>query len=125
MNSKTFATVALVSVALGAAPAIGCVSFGADQPAIDKVQSSWGPAEDEMDSGQYAAAVKELRSTLPFLSLIRDPFIRNCVADGANIRIIAASAGADYLVQSPYDKRGAKAAADRAWKAYPMRHNCP
>jgi len=78
-----------------------CGSFGRDDSAVGKVQSSWGPAERLMAHGEYAKALKELQATAQFLPSIHDASTRACVAEGANIRIVAARAGAAYLSQHP------------------------
>ncbi len=106
-------------------PVFACVQFGADQRAVERVQSSWAPAEQAMQAGEYAKALKELRATSALLPAIRKPFTRNCVAGGANNRIASAIAGQSFLVRHPNDHGGAKAAADRAWRSFPMSHNCP
>jgi hypothetical protein len=105
--------------------ASACVSFGADTKAVDKVQSSWDPAERLTSSGDYATAVKELEATARFLPSIKNAFIRGCVAGGSNIRIVSAKAGESYLSAHAGDLAGAKHAADVAWKSYPQRHDCP
>lgn len=107
-------------------PTVGlaCVTFGADQSAVDRVQSSWGPAEAAIKKGSYSKALDELRSTAQYLPTIHDPNTRRCVGEGANIRITSASAGQKYLVAHPGDLAGARVAADAAWRAFPMSHNC-
>lgn len=102
-----------------------CAKFGADQRTIDKVQSSWAPGEKLMHGHQYHRALATFRSTERYLTLIHDRFIRKCVAEGADIRVVSAQAGAVYLDQHSGDVRGAQSAADRAWRAFPMRHDCP
>jgi len=102
-----------------------CVHFGADQPAVDKVQASWEPGERLMDRHEYTQALAEFRSTEKDLPLIHNGFIRGCVAEGAQIRIVSAQAGSSYLKGHPGDVRGAQAAADHAWRAFPQRHDCP
>ena len=120
-----------VNLAFGLAllyPAVGtaCVTFGADQPAVDKVQASWGPGEELMDRHEYARALAEFRSTEKYIPLIHDALIRSCVAEGAQIRIVSASAGSAFLERHAGDVRGAQVAADRAWRSFPQqRHDCP
>ena len=104
----------------------GCdAAFGTDAPAIIKVQSSWGAAERAIEGGHYARALLELRKTTPALHLIRNRFMRHCVAGGANLRIAAAQAGLAHLEQHPSYFIGAKKAANRAWVRFPMAHDCP
>jgi hypothetical protein len=117
--------IAVLTAVLADGAASACATFGADQPAVDKVQQTWGSAEDDMKDGKYGEALKELRASETYLTAIRDVRTRNCVADGANVRIAAASAGEAYLSAHPGDFNGAKTAAHRAWQAYPIAHNCP
>jgi hypothetical protein len=78
-----------------------------------------------MERYQYAEALRHLESTYIFVPAIKQPFIRTCVADGAQIRIVSARAGATYISAHPGDTAGAKLAADKAWRAFPIMHNCP
>jgi len=78
-----------------------------------------------MDAGDYSSAVSELRATSADLPRIANAFIRECVGEGAGLRIASASAGKAFLAIHPADRAGAKEAAARAWRAFPMRHNCP
>lgn len=105
--------------------ALACLDFGPDQPAINKVQSSWGPAEHLMAMGDYAQAVERLRATTQFLTSIQSAFIRGCVAEGANSRLAEANGGAVYLSMHAGDLTDATAAAQRALTNYPTRHDCP
>jgi predicted Zn-dependent protease len=107
------------------ATAVACGSFAADDAAVARVQSSWGPAEQMMAKGQYASALEMLQSSQKYLPLIRNTFIRSCVAEGADLRIVSARAGQEYLAGHPGDAKGAATAADRAWRAFPQRHDCP
>lgn len=127
MEAQRLRLTALAVVAILLAPvvALGCADFGADASAVSKVQSSWGPAETAGRAGDYAKALKQLRTSATFLPTIHDASTRRCVASGSNIRIAWASAGEDYLTHHPADLSGAKVAADRAWRGYPMPHNCP
>ncbi len=121
---RYFIVVAVMAVSQIAA-ANACVQFGADQPAVGRVQVSWAPAERAMRAGAYAKALKELRATSTMLPSIHNAFTRRCVAEGANMRIASASAGETFLARHPSDRPGAKAAADRAWRTFPMKDNCP
>ncbi len=93
MRYIIFVTAMALSVPVAA---FAYVQFGADQPAVDKVQSSWAPAERAMQSGAYAKALKELRATSALLPSIHNAFTRSCVAEGANIRIVSATAGQSF-----------------------------
>jgi hypothetical protein len=108
-------------------PASGraCAHFGADTKAIDRVQSSWNTVAQDAAPRNYAREVALLESTARFLPEIHNAFIRGCVAEGANIRIASSKAGAQYLATHPRDTAGAKVAAERAWRNFPMRHDCP
>lgn len=119
-------TRALVLVLMFALLAAGkCADFGDDGPAVVKVQASWGPGEALMQQHQYARALAELQSTKRYLPEIQNVRLRECVADGAQIRIVSAQAGRTYLEHHPRDVAGAQLAADRAQRAFPMRHDCP
>lgn len=102
-----------------------CADFGDDGPAVVKVQASWGPAEALMQQHHYGRALAELQSTLPYLSSIQNAHTRECVAGGAQIRIVSARAGKTYLDRHPSDVAGAQRAADRAQAPFPERHDCP
>lgn len=104
---------------------LACDSFGPNEGAVDKVQSSWGPAEDLIAKHDYSRALAELEATERYLPLIHDAFIRKCVAQGANLRLVSARAGAAYELRHPKDVTGATSAAHRAWVTFPMSHNCP
>jgi hypothetical protein len=127
MPAWRFVIILALTSLLPTVPTVGlaCVIFGADQSAVDRVQSSWGPAEAAMRKGSYSQALDELRSTAQYLPTIHNPNTRRCVGEGANIRITSASAGQKYLATHPGDLAGAKVAADAAWRAFPMSHNCP
>ena len=99
--------------------------FGEDAPVVFKVQSSWGPAEQAIAAGHYRRAIRELRSTMGALRLIRSRFTRHCVASGANLRFAAAQAGLAYLEAHPGDTSGAHKAEHHAWITFPIAHNCP
>lgn len=119
--------VTVVFVVTGCLPAaaIACGHFGADQDAVDKVQSSWGPAETAAGRSDYAKALKLLDGTRPYVSSIHDANTRRCVGEGADIRISSARAGEAYIAAHPGDKDGAKAAYNKAWTAFPLQGNCP
>lgn len=110
---------------LAPATAIACTSFGADHAAVERVQSSWAPAEHLMAQHRYTAALAMLSDTEKFLPRIHDAFVRGCVGEGAGVRIASAKAGNAYLSSHPRDVAGAQLAARRAWTSYPMGHNCP
>jgi hypothetical protein len=120
-----FAFVLVLIFAVFPCAASACVSFGKDQTAVDRVQSSWLPAARLEAVGDYAKALAELKATALFLPAIHNSFTRGCVAGGVNIREAEASAGATYLVQNPGDFAGAKTAAHVAWYHFPLRHDCP
>jgi len=101
-----------------------CTKFGRDDTPVEKVQSSWAPADAAMSHYRYAEALQHLNSTYGFLAAIKDPFTRQCVADGALQRISIARAGEQFLLNHPGDDRGAKLAADQAQRVFPMMHNC-
>ncbi len=108
------------------AAALACKSsFGADEPAVLKVQSSWYPAEQAMDRGHYAEALKMVRSTERFLSTISDKRVRKCVAEGAQMRIVEAIAGAAYLKKHNRNFSGARLASQKAWRALVFTDVCP
>ncbi len=78
-----------------------------------------------MDRHKYTQALAQFRSTEKYLPLIHNVFIRRCVAEGAQIRITSAQSGSAYLNGHPGDVHGAQIAANRAWRAFPQRHDCP
>jgi hypothetical protein len=104
---------------------LACVGFGPDQAAVEKVQSSWGGADQLYEWGDYVAAISRVESTKQYLPLIHDAFIRMCVTEGANNRIAAARAGEAYFTSHPGDAKGAAAAAALVQRTYPSHHNCP
>jgi hypothetical protein len=109
----------------GAAAAGGCGSFGVDDTPVSNVQASWGPAERLVADGSYSKALIALHGSARYLPTIHDPFIRACVASGSDLRIAAATAGANVLTRNPADVKGAAAAAHDAWIHFPSRHDCP
>ena len=116
----------LLAVLMPITAVAGCGNvFGKDAPAVFKEQSSWSPAEKAVAAGHYRRAIRELRSTMGALRLIRNRFIRHCVASGADARLATAQAGLAYLDAHPDDKSGAHKAEHHAWVTFPMSHNCP
>lgn len=78
-----------------------------------------------MSHYRYAEALKHLDSTYGYLSAIENPFTRKCVAESAQLRITSAKAGGAYMSGHSGDYSGAKDAADKAWRTFPIMHNCP
>ena len=123
MRQSILALVAVLVLVPGAS--LACASFGKDESAIDKVQSSWLPAEVAMDHSRYADALRHLEWTYAFVPAIKQPLLRKCVAEGSQQRISMAKAGDEYLSLKPGDYLGAKLAAEKVWRTFPTMHNCP
>ncbi len=104
---------------------LACASFGKDESAVEKVQSSWLPADLAMDHYRYSEALQHLESTYIFVPAIKQPLLRKCVAEGSEQRMSMAKAGDKYISANPGDYSGAKLAAEKAWRAFPSIHNCP
>jgi hypothetical protein len=100
------------------APACECDVFVDDAHFVQRVQSSWTSGYASTRAGNYAEALRELRSTAKFIPFIRDRKARECVAAGAQNLIGSAAAGNNYLSLHPRDPDGAKAAAQRAWRTF-------
>jgi hypothetical protein len=107
------------------AASYACGNFGADRAAVDKVQSSWGPAEAAAAHADYARALELLEATKQYLPSIQNVDTRRCVGEGADLRIASATAGKSYLSKHPGDASGARSAYHAAWMAFPLSHNCP
>jgi hypothetical protein len=95
-----------------------CELRSSDQRAVQRVQSSWTTAYSSIHAGDYAKALREVRSTAAFVTSIHDAATRQCVAAGANNLIASAVAGETYLTAHPRDVAGAKEAAGRAWHLF-------
>ncbi len=123
--SRTFAFAIIAAAVLIASNSALACKGELEAPAVARVQSSWGPAEVAMQSGDYQGALRRVRSTLKYLPLIGDRKIRKCVAEGAYSRIAEATAASAFLKKHPGDRAGAAAAVRRTAQAYPFTGNCP
>jgi hypothetical protein len=101
-----------------AAGACSCSLRAADQAAVERVQSSWMSGYSSIQAGDYARALRALRSSAASLRFIRDRTTRACVAAGANNLIASAAAGEAYLARHRADAAGAKVAAERARQVF-------
>ena len=110
--------------AFGTASACG-PDYGTDNTAVQRVQSSWPPAENYLRNGHYARALARLRATSAYAPGIHDALTRRCINEGANMRIASATAGQMFLSAHPGNYAGAHAAATRAWRNYPLSGLCP